>query len=341
MIELIRKFGEGNIERCDDQPLLERSRIVPAPVKGCLEDLVYLVEMSQHIERLSQQQGLNESKPGPRSRTARSAAAACVINPFQSCPELERDYQFAQLSDCAYDDHVQVCSQDWEAVDPSTLGLDDSLFNHGSFSATLFYNAQTDEYVVAYRGTDDAGDWKDNVLQSGGDVTDQYQRAVDLAIAVQKALPNETLSFTGHSLGGGLATAAALSVNAPARVFNPSALHPKTAATLGLDYALAPSLVKVTTVDGDLLTTMQASGNFTLGPGEVTRIDQIQSSGQFPAPGDHTMIGAPGADWINDQKDDYPLLARGDSIILHSIDAVLESEKNMLVEDCGITPPSA
>lgn len=325
--ELKDKWGQGKIEKCETQPRLQRSRVYPSPEKGCLEDLIYLVELTRHIERLSFQVGPKKPMPTHRSGSAKNEQESCLQNPFQSCSELERDFQLAQLSSCAYRSVVQLCGERWQAVSPSLLGLDEALFNDGSFSATLFYNPETGEYILAFRGTDNLGDWKDNFIQASGGSSKQYGNAVVLASALDQALPPDSLSFTGHSLGGGLATAAALSVDAPATVFNPAALHPDTATSLGLDYESAQKLVSVTTVDGDLLTAIQQ-------PTE----DDSSSFGRFPAPGKHTVLAAPSDDWIDEEKKDYPFLARSDGVVLHSIDAVMETEENMLVEFCGKTP---
>ena len=333
--ELRNKWSQGDIEKCDMQPRLQRSKIFPAPDKGCLEDLIYLIELARHVEQLSRTHGIEPTMPMERSGAANGAQPGCLQNPFSSCSELERDFQLAQLSSCAYGDVVQVCGQDWQAVAPQSLGLDESLFKDGSFSSTLFQNQVTGEYILAFRGTDNAGDWRDNFLQASGAATQQYRSAVALAKELDQVLPDGSLTFTGHSLGGGLATAAALSIDAPANVFNPAALHPDTAATLNLDYAAAQNLVKVTTVDGDLLTSIQQSGD------QQTNSSQSPQSGRFPAPGRHTVLSAPSDDWIDEERKQYSILARSDGVVLHSIDAVLETEDNLLVEFCGKTPSRA
>ncbi len=337
--ELKNKWGQGLMERCDSQPLLRRSKIFPTPQTGCIEDLIYLVELSRHLERLSRDHGLKKNKPMPRSRTADKSSSYCLMNPFESCESLERDFQFAQLSSCAYLELLTKCTDQWQTVKPASLGLADSAFRHDEFSATLFYNPQEDSYVVAFRGTDNIGDWKDNLIQAGGEVTSQYRRAVSLARAVKGALPKASVSFTGHSLGGGLATAAALSVDGPATVFNPAALHPGTATAMGLDYHKADKLVNVTTVDGDLLTELQGPADAK--PTVLNNSGHDVDNTRFAAPGKHTMIAAPESGWVDAEKKQYPLLARFDSLVLHSMNAVLKAEENLLIDFCGKTPSSA
>ena len=325
--QLKRKWRDGDIEVCDAQPLFQRSQIDPPPVKGCLEDLMYLIHLADEIEDLNSARA--RSAPSA-SFGARSAAADpdCLNNPFESCAELERNFEMAQLSGCAYAVAVSQCGDHWQSVTPESIGLSAYQFDNEPFSATLFYNEQTGEYVLAFRGSDDVEDWKDNFGQAGGQATEQYQQAVALALALQAALPDETISFTGHSLGGGLATAAALATGAHADVFNPAALHPDTAEELGLNIDDADQLVDVTTVDGDLLTAIQEPK-----PGQWIE--------RHEAPGEHTMIGAPDEQWIEDQKQHYPWIIRNDGVVLHSIDAVLETESFLLEELCGTTPSRA
>jgi len=325
---LKHKWRDGDIEVCDAQPLLQRSDIEPQPQKGCLEDLMYLIDLAEEIEDLSSAYIAPPVSFGARSGFVAPDDSDCLKNPFESCAELERNFEMAQLSGCAYADAISHCGENWQSVSPESIGLSADQFDNDPFSATLYYNEQTGEYVLSFRGSDDVEDWKDNFGQAGGKATEQYQQAVALALALQEALPGETISFTGHSLGGGLATAAALATGAQAEVFNPAALHPDTAQELGLNIDDADHLVDVTTVDGDLLTAIQEPK-----PGQWIE--------RHEAPGDHTMIGKPNEQWIEDQKQHYPWIIRNDGVVLHSIDAVTESEAYLLEELCGITPGRA
>ena len=328
--ELQDKWWEGDIERCDFKPLFQRTKTNPVPQVGCLEDLIYLVELLNELEDSAADHWLNDPSGMVRGGAEPSILQECMANPFESCEALHRDFQLAQLSACAYRVVVETCGSQWEVVTPESIGLSDELFNEDSFASLLFYNAETDEYVVAFRGTDDLKDWKDNLMQAKGDKSQQYNNAVELARKLHSYLPNAKISFTGHSLGGGLATAAALSINATASVFNPAALHPETAEALGLDYEDTNRLVSVTTVDGDLLTTLQEPK-----PDKKQRIKRVR------APGQHTKIAAPAQAWIQARKDEASLFARADGVILHAIDAVLETEETLLERVCDTTPERA
>ena len=86
------------------------------------------------------------------------------------------------------------------------------------------------EYVYATTGTADLKDLITDVQQAGGFTALQYQESVDNAIKLQiwAKANGYTLSFTGHSLGGGLANANALATGLPATIYNPAGLNDAT-----------------------------------------------------------------------------------------------------------------
>ncbi len=143
---------------------------------------------------------------------------------------------FAKLSDSAYADGTsspQNLPQGWREADEDelrALGLDPSMFNDdGSGSnASLFVN-EDGQYVLAFRGSDkEWNDWSDNLTGSMM-VTRQQKQATELGARVRSALEangidHSQLHFTGHSLGGGLASMASISTGVPATTFNPAGL---------------------------------------------------------------------------------------------------------------------
>ena len=100
------------------------------------------------------------------------------------------------------------------------------------------------EYVIGYRGTkptekllDNAkkgANWRDNFDQGIGHGTDDggsaYNRAMRLALRVSRNARKQgaSVSYTGHSLGGGLASAAAVITGNAATTYNAAGLHPNT-----------------------------------------------------------------------------------------------------------------
>lgn len=87
------------------------------------------------------------------------------------------------------------------------------------------------EYAYAIAGTNPANllDWENNVAQLCGD-SEQYAQCENNAKAIQERADAEGagLYFTGHSLGGGLASLCALSARRQAVVFNPAGISEET-----------------------------------------------------------------------------------------------------------------
>lgn len=91
------------------------------------------------------------------------------------------------------------------------------------------------EYAYALAGTDPVSiaDWENNVLQLGGESTQYVQSAKNAIIIAEMAkADNAKLFFTGHSLGGGLASFCALATKQHAIVFNPAGVSEDTLAQL-------------------------------------------------------------------------------------------------------------
>lgn len=117
--------------------------------------------------------------------------------------------------------------------------------------------------VLAFRGsTNDLRDWMANGKQGLGQQTDYYDRAMSAAWQVNRATGGE-FEITGHSLGGGLASAASAVTGAQATTFNAAGLHDKTADRFLAQYGEKPFDTAKTVVgyqvEGELLTSLQES----------------------------------------------------------------------------------
>ena len=122
----------------------------------------------------------------------------------------------------------------------------------------LFYNEKTNEYALAFRGTDDAKDWITNIAQGAVGGGEQYQRlgAVRELKELSAYVKSQggSLIATGHSLGGGLATAASSTGFIDrAVVFNPAGLHLLTASKLDGSIEKAARVTKAYVSDIDVL----------------------------------------------------------------------------------------
>jgi RHS repeat-associated protein len=162
--------------------------------------------------------------------------------------------QLARLCDDVYnaEPHGLPGWQVATAQDLAALGLQNAVFKKRSFFAQLYHSSHS--YVLAFRGTDDNGDWYSNIGQSafGPLLPTQYGEAKELAAQVNQAVGGADLTITGHSLGGGLAGAAALETDRPAVTFNAAGLSLLT--TDG--YSYSSSTVNYS-VQGEILSSLQ------------------------------------------------------------------------------------
>lgn len=139
----------------------------------------------------------------------------------------------------------------------------DELHPQGSgFNADVFVPDDGDARpVMVFEGTDfgDPQDVNADVAQALGNPEEYYNRAMSLATQISQRTGGE-VEFSGHSLGGGLATAAAEVTGNTAIVSNPAGVHVQTTqrflAERGLS-APAADDIRTYVVDGDLLTGLQ------------------------------------------------------------------------------------
>jgi len=140
----------------------------------------------------------------------------------------------AKLADDVYKAKSQLGDDSkYVRLDQSDLppGLKNVTWNDpkSGFGAAIYKTKDSpSKYVVAFQGTDmkSGADWKNNFQQAVGADSRQYQQAVDLAESARDVY-GDNVEFTGHSLGGGLASAASLATDRPATVFNAARLSDK------------------------------------------------------------------------------------------------------------------
>lgn len=194
-------------------------------------------------------------------------------------PQPDLDLQLAMMANDVYaadNPQTEQALQDagWQRLEPSADGtalvdaqgneipIDPALLSTTEgFDAAIYQNEQG-QYVVAYRGTDDwglapSGDADDNALQGLGFESGQYRDAVALAEAAQQAFGEGNVAFTGHSLGGGLASAASLATGVPGVTFNASGLSDQTLESLGFN----PNAVREDAADSGQLRRYIVNGD--------------------------------------------------------------------------------
>ncbi len=147
--------------------------------------------------------------------------------------QVKQDLKYAKLSNVVYGRKgIPEGYRPLDANELKKLGIDPSSLSDPStgFYAQVYYNEKNNEYVVAYRGSDDLADWKTNFTQGSGVALDkQYEQAMNLARKLDRSLkekdPDAKLVFVGHSLGGGLAASASIVTGRKAVTFDAAGVH--------------------------------------------------------------------------------------------------------------------
>lgn len=204
------------------------------------------------------------------------------------CNKLRDALEKAMLADEAYEDNQGKYPDKggYRRLDPedpndlerlkSILGSHDpkSLLKNADndFLASIFVRGNPngkEDIVISYRGTVTDKNWEDNIRQGIGRVnpnaTDSsYNNAMALAKQADAAarLSGNMLSYTGHSLGGGLASAAAVVTKRPANTYNSAGLH---ANTLPYGYPDPPVEVNAYYAPSDPLSAIQDHRELALG----------------------------------------------------------------------------
>lgn len=141
------------------------------------------------------------------------------------------------------------------------------------------YKDKNGDYVLVYRGTysdpdhpenDLVHDWSkewtdDNMKQGLGIGSEQYKKSIDLAKRVKKGSERQgkQMTIAGHSLGGGLATAAGAATGSKTYAFCPAGVHPNTYKKYGVQN---PDTSKVHTYYSNQDFLNMASNNLSLMP---------------------------------------------------------------------------
>jgi len=114
--------------------------------------------------------------------------------------------------------------------------------------------------TIAFKGSQPKWeDWKNNLAQGMNRHSDYYKNAVRIGTKIEKS--GMQIHTTGHSLGGGLASAASQASGMPATTFNSAGLHSKTVARYGGSVHKTDIQAYRTTIDP--VTSLQELGPYT------------------------------------------------------------------------------
>ncbi|MGQ7845927.1 DUF6531 domain-containing protein [Granulosicoccus sp. 3-233] len=251
----------------------------------------------------------------------------CGLPAGLTCEQLEDDLDMALLSRCAYGG--LSCEPAFRLVSPAEVGMSNDRFDDEGFNAELYQDpADPDRYILVFRGTDNVGDdWPNSFAQAASEKTRQYDLALNLGRDVVKELPGRQIEFSGHSLGGGLASIAALGTQRQATIFNTAALQPGTAAAYGLEdeYREADAYIRHLHTDYDPVTVLQERAD------ELGVFHDLQT-----APGRFTEIPNPDIPWVNNVHAQAESFGEGFfPLIWHSMNAVIHVLESLKEFNCS------
>ena len=218
--------------------------------------------------------------PAPRPQQAQfvpvqgAASQVHLAQASRSAPPAPTAIELAQMAQDVYTPGVNPPAG-WSVASPAQLaqiGLTESMLEsaNSEFRAEVYvknFGGQT-SYTVAFRGSQSGGDWLANGLQALGLETDHYNRALELGESL--VVPEGArVTLTGHSLGGGLASAASMAAELDSTTFNAAGLSRNTInaaqAIAAKDGQLDIPDISAYYVRGEVLSALQDGGDRLLG----------------------------------------------------------------------------
>jgi hypothetical protein len=170
-------------------------------------------------------------------------------------------YEAAIMSSHVYDGKVQLAGG-WKV---SNVAKGIKLSEDSGFKSAIYERKGTNgktEYTYATAGTE--ASWNDvgaDVKQPIG-LSQQYKDSKNKTEEIKKRIGNAEITFTGHSLGGGLAEANAVSTGGRAITFNQAGVSVFTKGRFGLNGAKVDAYITATdplNILQDLITPLPAA----------------------------------------------------------------------------------
>jgi hypothetical protein len=270
----IRSLMQAVIEACTAKT---RGQIDAAAKKlasalfqlGVMTFLTVLISRIRLIEGFPEKAPVAEdAKDTAATRTARPIEREPVNDP--DCAQLAHAKDMMQLSSHVYGDDPKL-PDGYRYLDPTTdegqnelasLGIKPSDLSpvNSNFRAAIYASGPVENpsYIAAFKGTTPTSieDLTQNVVQGLGMPSKYYKAAIEIGKKLSDYA--DDLSFAGHSLGGGLASAASVVTGKAATTFNAAGLN--SATTGGFPVLQAP--VTAYHVADDILATTQDASIF-------------------------------------------------------------------------------
>ena len=186
--------------------------------------------LNQQADEQEKASAVNGSISGAKGvgSIAKAGSGGSGSDPYNGKPregEAGRDADYARLAQAAYEKGDPI-PDGWRKISDdelAELGIDPSeLDTKYGMQATVYQNADG-KYVLAFRGTElDREPGKDlgNDIAGGAFTSFQVNEAINVSTKLAQAVGPENLDFTGHSLGGELASVAAIATGGQAVTFN-------------------------------------------------------------------------------------------------------------------------
>ena len=190
--------------------------------------------LNQQADEQEKASAVNGAAGGAKAvgGAAKAANGGSGSDPYNGKPregEEGRDADYARLAQAAYEEGDPI-PDGWRKVDAEELkklGIDPSdLDTENGMQASVYQNADG-KYVLAFRGTElDRQPGLDlrNDIEGAVVTSFQVSDAIDVSTKLALAVGRENVDFTGHSLGGELASAGALATGGKAVTFNAAGL---------------------------------------------------------------------------------------------------------------------
>ena len=226
-------------------------------------------------------QSARKATPANPTIAQSPSPTTAAIQPLQAAnspvPPEPTEMEMAMLSQAIYSTSTKPATlpDGWGVVGSERLaeiGLSPDMLSSqtSDFRAEVYAREYPEgtSYAVVFRGSSSPNDWGANFKQGVGMSTDHYNRA----LAIGEALicpPGSRITLGGHSLGGGLASTAALAAEMDAITFNAAGLSNSTLAAAeriaGRDGEITMPDISAYYVSGEILSSLQDGGDRVLG----------------------------------------------------------------------------